>query len=1093
MSTTEETPFVSVIINTIDRSGDLRRCLNAVLKQSYRNFEIVVVNNGTGEETRRLLKDFRKRTVLANTVEPTKERTVLKVIEDKTKKLSYLFNVGWKSASPKASIFAYCADDTEPDKDWLKNIVDYLEKNPGVGAVSGPTLATTQPPGEMFALYEMMKKNFLTRIILRWYEYFVMEDKTFEPGRWLESGAFTMGAGIPLPHIKEPIEIELLTSGNMGIKRYVMEKINGFDENFLFNHADGDLFIRILKAGYKNIFHPQVKVLHHMRFGPTRFPQIMARDTAFYYLKDVRPKSLRGWVGFFMNLGFFLSYWIFKAWQTRDLKQLRGVTGFIKGVFVFFATNTKERNEFLKSLAVAALFVGFFVRAYWRIWKGPMMGYGDCWPFPETARQAFQAFFSAWHQQNPGLDMPVVTVISFLTFFEGVLITLLGGNAVLAQRLFHWLPLPLAFVMMYWALGILTKSRVAKFVASFIYSCNLVSIGELLGGYPGSLYVHAIFPVLVVKLYGIYVGIKGQETGDRKKVKKDWLVFSLLLAIAYIFSDHVLIIIAPFFILFLLALLISKGIKGVIGGIGLIFGSGVLVFLLTFPYTYFYLRTAFPFLYGESLRQEVLEFLLGNVRDSYRTWTLGDVVRIGGSSYVKLYGQSFEWAEFGYVLPLLAAIPLLFKNNWSAKKIFVILVSGFLSAVTTYFIYATHRYWTLPLFERFPILFRFRNTARPSLFLAFCYAPLIALTIDGWVSGVGRWLFLKKIDSSSDPCGRQNFWRGQAPRLQIMVALLKLLPLAVLIVCLFYYYKPFFSGDLTFEKNRGKDAYRITPIYYEIADFLNQKHEEEGFFRTLWLPWNHEEALMKLRYLDPYTFSVPINYGAYKNSSYTQYLLDSYRALADEETGEWGKVIGPASVRYIVLNLDSKETGRARAEYGYQTPYLLGAAGDYRRILDGQKDLNLVKETEHYRIYENFSFEPIIGIHSDNTIQSYEFSDVAARPWRAFEGRGIRYEKTSPTSYTVFFNEPVEGDLILGEAYDPQWQATIADGKILGHFEALGWANGYRLDGSEVGEIHIEYTAQKIKDILVFFSFLTWLYVLASLLNPSVIQDQTNG
>jgi len=324
-------PFVSVIINTVDRPKDLKRCVSAVLNQTYRNFEIVVVNNGVGEETRALLGECKVQTCLPAR-QGAKCKVNFKVIENKTKRLSYLFNLGWKNADPKAEIFAYCADDTEPDKIWLETIVNYLSEHPEAGAVSGPTLSMIEPAGEMFALYDLMKKTLVTKLFLRMYEYFVMEDKTFEPGHWPESGAFTMGAGIPLPHIKEPIEIDLLTSGNMGIWRSVMEEIGGFDERFLFNHADGDLFIRIKKAGYKLIFHPQVKVLHHMRFGPTRYPQIMGRDTALYYLKDVRPHSVRGWIGACLNLLVFNVYWIFKAVQQKDPKQLLGIGGFLWGI-----------------------------------------------------------------------------------------------------------------------------------------------------------------------------------------------------------------------------------------------------------------------------------------------------------------------------------------------------------------------------------------------------------------------------------------------------------------------------------------------------------------------------------------------------------------------------------------------------------------------------------------------------------------------------------------------------------------------------------------------------------------------------------------
>lgn len=923
--------IVSVIVNTVDRPNDLRRCLNAVFDQTYKNFEVVIVNNGKEGETRRLLKQFQR------------EHSNLRVVEDKTKKLSYLFNVGWKNASPDASVFAYCADDTEPDKDWLKSIVDWLEEHPDT-SVSGPTLSTTQPPGEMFALYNMMKRHFFLRPILRLYEYFVMEDKTFEPGHWPESGAFTMGAGIPLPHIKEPIEIDLLTSGNMGVTREAMEKVRGFDENFLFNHADGDLFIRLKKAGYKMIFHPEVKVLHHMRFGPTRFPEIMGRDTAFYYLKDVRPKSFRGWIGFFMNLGVFLTYWIFKAIQQRSLRQLKGISGFIHGATVFFKTNTPERNETLKKLAVFAAFLLLFGQSVRKLYpfKG-MLAYGDAWPVPQSANQAWQYFRTAWDIHNPGINMPGVTQISFLLAPISLLLRVFSPEK-LSWIVYVIAPLSLCFASAYWFLGKIVSSKYAKFISAFIYSVNPVTLGEILGGSVTTLYAHALLPPAVWYLHKSY-----QKAG----VSREFVLFVLFTTLGYVASDHILIWIAPLMLIYVVRPIFNKDKRAILGNFIKSLAAGACVILLTLPYTFYYVKVALPFL-GGGLRPDVLDFLLKNVGDTYNHWGIKQAIRFGGNLYEPLYGTDDLWARAGFIIPLLSfswlilyakeiskMLTLLYRriDTWihrSGEKLESRAAGGIDSrtavslavtagAILMILFIANARDHLFGFLSKFSFLLRFRNPSRPSMFLAFCYLPLIGLTIEKVIRF--RW-----------------------PKI-VRAAIAGLIALPVT-----YFASPFFSGDLTMAKNRGT-TYTIAPYYYEVGEWLTQKRLKTGEdFRTLWLPWNHEEAEMKLRYVDPLTYSVPINYGAYTEGGYLQNMKKTYCLLASEKSDAADR-LAVVGVKYIVLNRNSKDSGRARCEYGYQTPWLAGAVGDFERILGGYKDFKLVKELSLVKIYENLAYD----------------------------------------------------------------------------------------------------------------------------------------
>lgn len=301
---------IDVIVNTCNRDEDLKRCLESLKNQTYKDFEILIIDNGDSK----IAKDYTNR-----------------VIKDNTKKLSYLFNLGWKNA--KTDIIAYIADDAEADCYWLENILKTFETIPQAGAVSGPVISSCYPSGEIHRLYLVSQKNRFLQILSRPYFSLVFENKILEPGRLCQSGAYTIGAGLAQSkNIPTPIEIDLLTTTSMGIKKDILESLGGFDENFWFNHADGDLFVRMKKKDYKLIFNPTVVVKHHIRMGPSRDPYFIGRDTAYFFLKDIKPKRLQGWIGFFLNILTLNNYWLYKAVQMRQVNQLRGITGFFMGI-----------------------------------------------------------------------------------------------------------------------------------------------------------------------------------------------------------------------------------------------------------------------------------------------------------------------------------------------------------------------------------------------------------------------------------------------------------------------------------------------------------------------------------------------------------------------------------------------------------------------------------------------------------------------------------------------------------------------------------------------------------------------------------------
>src|SRR4030042_1857426 len=52
------TPEISVIIPTYNRAGVLGRSIKSVLTQTYRDFELLVVDDGSTDNTDELLKSF---------------------------------------------------------------------------------------------------------------------------------------------------------------------------------------------------------------------------------------------------------------------------------------------------------------------------------------------------------------------------------------------------------------------------------------------------------------------------------------------------------------------------------------------------------------------------------------------------------------------------------------------------------------------------------------------------------------------------------------------------------------------------------------------------------------------------------------------------------------------------------------------------------------------------------------------------------------------------------------------------------------------------------------------------------------------------
>jgi len=111
--TNNNTPLVSVIIPTYNRAWTLKKAIDSVLKQDYKNFELIVVDDGSTDSTEKLLLSY---------------ADSIKVIQQPNQGVSASRNRGIKASSGDLITFLDSDDYWYPKK--LSAQVDFFNANP---------------------------------------------------------------------------------------------------------------------------------------------------------------------------------------------------------------------------------------------------------------------------------------------------------------------------------------------------------------------------------------------------------------------------------------------------------------------------------------------------------------------------------------------------------------------------------------------------------------------------------------------------------------------------------------------------------------------------------------------------------------------------------------------------------------------------------------------------------------------------------------------------------------------------------------------------------------------------------------------------
>jgi len=206
-------PRVSVVVCTYNGGRTLRQCLASLQQLRYSNYEIIVVDDGSTDDTQQILAGYQG----------------VRAIAQENQGLSVARNVGLAAAT--GDIVAYTDSDCFANPDWVTHLVYQLQRS-GAAAVGGPNL-------------------------------------TPDDG-WL-AGCVAAAPGQPTHVLESDQEAEHIPGCNMAFRRSALLAINGFDPTYRKAGDDVDICWRLQNAGQWITFAPGAFVWHHRRQGPRAY------------------------------------------------------------------------------------------------------------------------------------------------------------------------------------------------------------------------------------------------------------------------------------------------------------------------------------------------------------------------------------------------------------------------------------------------------------------------------------------------------------------------------------------------------------------------------------------------------------------------------------------------------------------------------------------------------------------------------------------------------------------------------------------------------------------------------------------------------
>jgi hypothetical protein len=216
-------PLVSVIILNYNGKRFLNECLTSVLNSSYPNFEVILVDNASTDDSIKFVK------------ERFGHVPVLMIVKN-SNNLGFAAGNNVGTSYSKGKYIVFLNNDTVVEPNWLIELVSVMETDAKIGAAQSKLLS--------------------------------LADKRFidSAGDFIDYYGFPIRRGSWGEEDKGQYDrVEEIFSARGAatiVRRKLLTEIGAFDADFYLNYEDIDLCWRIRLNGYKIVFVPKSKVYH---------------------------------------------------------------------------------------------------------------------------------------------------------------------------------------------------------------------------------------------------------------------------------------------------------------------------------------------------------------------------------------------------------------------------------------------------------------------------------------------------------------------------------------------------------------------------------------------------------------------------------------------------------------------------------------------------------------------------------------------------------------------------------------------------------------------------------------------------------------
>ena len=104
-------PMVSLIIPMYNAEKHIKKCLNSVINQTYQNYEIIIVNDGSTDYSREIVEKIKK------------ENNNIILVNQKNQGSTIARKTGLRNMSVDSEFFCFCDADDVIDKDYINKMV----------------------------------------------------------------------------------------------------------------------------------------------------------------------------------------------------------------------------------------------------------------------------------------------------------------------------------------------------------------------------------------------------------------------------------------------------------------------------------------------------------------------------------------------------------------------------------------------------------------------------------------------------------------------------------------------------------------------------------------------------------------------------------------------------------------------------------------------------------------------------------------------------------------------------------------------------------------------------------------------------------